>query len=150
MPLQLEEILCLDTLLRNLKFIFQYCVHLRHNDLWDCKTFLLRLLNIFLLLQVYFCYSTYPIHDEPVWLVVSDSSQAPGLKPTRLLCPWNFSGKNTGMGCHFLLQGILPTQGMQSALVGRFFASETPAKPPWLANIDEERRRFYFVHSGTS
>ena len=26
--------------------------------------------------------------------------------PTRLLCPWNFPGKNTGAGCHFLLQGI--------------------------------------------
>jgi len=30
--------------------------------------------------------------------------------PSRLLCPWNFSGKNTGVGCHFLLQGIFPTQ----------------------------------------
>ena len=29
---------------------------------------------------------------------------------TRLLCPWGFSGKNTGVGCHFLLQGIFPTQ----------------------------------------
>ena len=27
------------------------------------------------------------------------------------LCPWDFPGKNTGMGCHFLLQGIFPTQG---------------------------------------
>ena len=25
-------------------------------------------------------------------------------KPTRLLCPWNFPGKNIGVGCHFLLQ----------------------------------------------
>ena len=25
--------------------------------------------------------------------------------PTRLLCPWNSLGKNTGVGCHFLLQG---------------------------------------------
>ena len=31
--------------------------------------------------------------------------------PTRLLCPWNSPGKNTGMGCHFLLQRIFPTQG---------------------------------------
>ena len=29
----------------------------------------------------------------------------------RLLCPWDSSGKNTWMGCHFLLQGIVPTQG---------------------------------------
>ena len=25
-------------------------------------------------------------------------------KPTRLPCPWDSSGKNTGVGCHFLLQ----------------------------------------------
>ena len=31
--------------------------------------------------------------------------------PARLLCPWNFPGKNTEMGCQFLLQGIFPTQG---------------------------------------
>ena len=28
----------------------------------------------------------------------------------RLLCPWNFWGKNTGLDCHFLLQGFFPTQ----------------------------------------
>ena len=27
------------------------------------------------------------------------------------LCPWNFPDRNTGVGCHFLLQGIFPTQG---------------------------------------
>ena len=31
-----------------------------------------------------------------------------GLQPTRFLCPWDFPGKNTGVGCHFLLQGIDP------------------------------------------
>ena len=30
----------------------------------------------------------------------------------RLLCPLDFSGKNTGVGCHFLLQGIFLTQGL--------------------------------------
>ena len=34
-----------------------------------------------------------------------------GLQPARLLCPRDFPGKNTGGGCHFLLQGISPTQG---------------------------------------
>ena len=29
----------------------------------------------------------------------------------RLRCPWHFSGKNAGVGCHFLLQGIFLTQG---------------------------------------
>ena len=30
---------------------------------------------------------------------------------TRLLCPWDFPGKNTGVGCHFLFWGIFPTLG---------------------------------------
>ena len=36
--------------------------------------------------------------------VVSDSSRPHGLQPTKLLCPWNFPGKSTGVGCHCLLQ----------------------------------------------
>ena len=43
--------------------------------------------------------------------VVSDSA-TPWLQPARLLCPWDCPGKNTGVGCHFLLQGILPNQGL--------------------------------------
>ena len=34
-----------------------------------------------------------------------------GLQSARLLCPWNSPGKKTGVGCHFLLWGIFPTQG---------------------------------------
>ena len=34
----------------------------------------------------------------------------------RLLRPWNFPGKSTGVGCHFLLQGIFPTQGSNPGL----------------------------------
>ena len=37
--------------------------------------------------------------------VVSNSLRPQELWHTRLLCPWNFPGKNTGVGCHFLLQG---------------------------------------------
>ena len=36
--------------------------------------------------------------------VVSDSLWPHGLKPARLLCPWDSPGKNIGVGCHFLLQ----------------------------------------------
>ena len=44
------------------------------------------------------------------------------------LCPWDSSGKNTGMGCHFLLQGIFLTQELNLsllslALAGEFFAT---------------------------
>ena len=33
------------------------------------------------------------------------------------LSPWNFPGKSTGVGCHFLLQGIFPTQGLKPGLL---------------------------------
>ena len=36
---------------------------------------------------------------------------------TGLLCPWNPPGKNAGVNCHFLLQGIFPTQGLDSGLL---------------------------------
>ena len=39
-----------------------------------------------------------------------------GLWPTRLLCPWNFPTSSTGVGCHFLLQGIFSTQGSSLCL----------------------------------
>ena len=35
----------------------------------------------------------------------------------RLLCPWDFPGKNTGVGCHFLLPGIFLTQGSNLCLL---------------------------------
>ena len=38
-------------------------------------------------------------------------------KPARLLCPWDFPGKNTGVGGHSLLQGIFPTQGSNPHLL---------------------------------
>ena len=38
--------------------------------------------------------------------VVSDSSRPHGLQPTRLLRPWDFPGKSTGVGCHCLLRHI--------------------------------------------
>ena len=37
---------------------------------------------------------------------MSDSVQPCRQKPTRLLCPWDSPGKNTGVGCHFLLQSV--------------------------------------------
>ena len=48
--------------------------------------------------------------------VVFDSLQPHGLLPTRLLCPWASPGKNTGVGCHALLQRIFPTQGLNPGL----------------------------------
>ena len=42
--------------------------------------------------------------ESEVASVVSDPSRPHGLQPTRLLHPWDFQGKSTGVGCHFLLQ----------------------------------------------
>ena len=50
---------------------------------------------------------------KKVCSTVSDSA-TPWL--TRLLHPWNFLGKSAGVGCHFLLQGIFPTQGSNLGL----------------------------------
>ena len=51
-----------------------------------------------------------PMHESEKWKwslsVVSDSSRPHGLQPTRLLRPWDFPGKSTGVGCHCLLQNI--------------------------------------------
>ena len=41
--------------------------------------------------------------------VVSDFSRPHGLQPTRLLRPWDFPGKSTGVGCHCLLCRFPPT-----------------------------------------
>ena len=49
--------------------------------------------------------------------VVPDSLQPHGPQPTRLLCPWDFPGKNTGVDCHSLLQRIFLTQGLNPGLL---------------------------------
>ena len=49
--------------------------------------------------------------------VVSDFLQSHGLEPTRLLSPWDFPSKKTGVRCHFLLQGIFLTQGSNLSLL---------------------------------
>ena len=48
--------------------------------------------------------------------VMSYSLQPHGLEPASLLCLWDFPG-NPGMGCHFLLQGTFPTQGLKLHLL---------------------------------
>ena len=48
--------------------------------------------------------------------VESDSLRPHELQPFRLLCPLDFPGRSTGVGCHFLLQGIFLTQGSNPSL----------------------------------
>ena len=46
-----------------------------------------------------------------------DSLPSHGLLPARFLCPWNSPGRNTGVGCHALLQGIFQTPGSNPCLL---------------------------------
>ena len=73
---------------------------------------------------------------QQVWTespsVVFDSLRPHGLQPARLLWPWNSPGKNTGVGSHFLLQGIFLSQEPNStstALQADSLPSEPPGKP---------------------
>ena len=43
--------------------------------------------------------------------------QPHGLQPSRFFYAWDFAGKNTGMGCHFLLQRMFLTQGLNPHLL---------------------------------
>ena len=47
---------------------------------------------------------SFSMHESEKWTgsrsVMSDSSRPHGLQPTRLLRPWDFPGKSTGVGCH--------------------------------------------------
>ena len=61
--------------------------------------------------------------------VKSSSLRPQGMQPAKLLCPWHFPGKNTGVGCHFLLQGNLSDPGFESmspALQADSLPSEQP------------------------
>ena len=49
--------------------------------------------------------------------VVSNNLWSHGLQTARFLCPWNSPGKNTGVGCYFLLQGMFLNQGLNLGLL---------------------------------
>ena len=55
-----------------------------------------------------------------------------GCSPPGLLCPWNSPGKDTGGGCHALLQGIFSTQGSNPRLLSflHWQAGSLPLMPP--------------------
>ena len=57
------------------------------------------------------------VSESESFSVVSDSLRPHGLWPMRFPHPWSFPGKNTGVGCHFLLQGIFPIQGSNPGLL---------------------------------
>ena len=63
--------------------------------------------------------------------VMFNSLRLQRLQPTRFLSPWNSPGKNTGVGCHSLLQGIFLTQGWRLGFL-HWKADSLPALYIWL------------------
>ena len=62
-------------------------------------------------------------------------------RPARLLCPWDSPGKNTGVGCHALLQGNFPTQELNPGLLGllHWQVGSLPLAPPGKPVMDTQR-----------
>ena len=59
-----------------------------------------------------------------------------GLQPARLLCLWNFPDKNTGVGCHALLQGVFPCQGSNQCFLHLLHLQVDPLLlSHWEANV---------------
>ena len=81
--------------------------------------------------------------------VASNSLRPHELWPTRLLHPWNFPGKSTGVGCHFLLQVIFPTEGSNPGLPHcrqTIYCLSHQGSPVNLTILDSPYKRNYALH----
>ena len=83
---------------------------------------------------------------------MSNSLQANGPSPARLLRPRDSPGKNTGVGCHALLQGIFLTQGLNPCLLSllcllQWQAGSLPLVPPGkpISGHSEYLKRFHKI-----
>ena len=61
---------------------------------------------------------------------MSDSVRPHRRQPTRLLCPWDSPGKDTGVGCHFLLQCMKVKSESQVAQSCRTLSDPMDCNPP--------------------
>ena len=73
-----------------------------------------------------------------------------GLQPTRLFCPWDSPGKNTGVACHALVQRIFLTQGSNSCLLYllRWQAGSLPLSQPFQIHCWKRLRRRFGCSKG--
>ena len=62
---------------------------------------------------------------------MSDSVRPHRRQPTRLPCPWDSPGKNTGVGCHFLLRGTEWNEGSPSSSGFAPTSSPSPKVSPY-------------------
>ena len=86
-------------------------------------------------------------HFNRVWLFATPWT----VVSSRLLRPWASPGKNTGVGCHALPQGIIPTQGSSPGLLRLllwqvFFTTSTTRQAPWTFwAIPKPNRHFEYI-----
>ena len=112
------------------------------------------------------------MHESEKWKwsrsVVSDSWRPHGLQPTRLLCPWDFPGKSTGVGCHCLLRRLgielpydpaIPVLGIRTeettierdtctpVFTAALFTTARTWKPPRCPSADEGIRKLWYIYT---
>ena len=68
------------------------------------------------------------------------------LQPARLLSPWDFLGKNTGVGCNFLFQGIVPIQGSKPHLLHWQAGSLPGSHWGWQFSTFEDKETIFSFH----
>ena len=87
------------------------------------QLFIIYLLFFLVTVHRFTTFCQFQLYSKWIQLHVSacsamfNSLQLNGLQPVGLLCPWDSPGKNMAVGCHFLLQGIFPTQGSNPHLL---------------------------------
>jgi len=77
---------------------------------------------------------------------VSNPQQPHGLQPSRLLHPWDFPGKSTGVGCHCLLRGTgyslqYSWASLVAQLVNNCLQCGRPGFDPWVGKIPLEKEK---------
>ena len=88
---------------------------------------------------------------------MSDSSRPHGLQPTRLLCPWDFPGKSTGVGCHY--DPAIPLLGIHiketrferdtctPMFIAALFIISRTWKQPRCPPADEWIRKLWYIYT---
>ena len=95
---------------------------------------------------------------------MSDPQRPHGLQPSRLLCPWDFPGKSTGVGCHCLLQELsygpaIPLLGIHTEetrierdtctakFIAALFTTARTWKQPRCPSADEWIRKLWYIYT---
>jgi len=92
-----------------------FCMYIYVTFIFTCIymfTFIFTCIYMYIYILHIFYTCAYCLVTQPC-LTLCDRMDC---KASRLLCPWDAPGKNTGVGCHALLQEMFPTQGLNPSL----------------------------------